>query len=486
MHAPVHSHRSAAPLHRWLVWGTGILALTSTAAGAILDAWWPLVVPAVWLVGWLAVVDFRRLYYLLLATLPLSTEVELSNSLGTDLPSEPLMWVLTLAAVFWFARHWREVSYSFLRHPVTLALLAHLAWTTLTCLTTTLEVVSLKFWLAKGWYVIVFFFLAGHIFQQERDVRALLWWFFVPLVLTVCVVLVRHAEKGFAFEEVNYVMGPFYRNHVIYACLQAIFLPFLWLGLRRYRQYSGRWWLLALGAMLLLVGINFAYTRAAYVALLAAFGLYWLVRWRLLRLALVAVALSIGIFIAIVTRGDNWLLFAPNYERTITHQRFDRLLEATTRLEDISVMERVYRWVAAAYMIEERPVLGFGPGTFYFSYQRYTVSSFKTYVSDNPERSGIHNYYLMVAVEQGLVGLAFFLAFCTLVLLWGQRAYHQLRDPAQRQITMAALLSFALTCLLMLMNDFVETDKIGSFFFICAALVVNSALRARREAATMQ
>ncbi len=487
MHVPAHFRRSTTPpLDRWLVWSTGILTLTSTAVGAALDIWWPLAAPAAWLVGWLAVVDFRRLYYLLLATLPISTEVELSNSLGTDMPSEPLMWVLTLAAVFWFARHWCKVSYSFLLHPVTLALLAHLAWTTLTCLTTTIEVVSLKFWLAKSWYVIVFFFLAGHIFQQEQDVRALLWWFFVPLVFTVCVVLVRHAGKGFSFEEVNYVMGPFYRNHVIYACIQAIFLPFLWLGLRRYRLYSRRWWLLALGAVVLLVGINFAYTRAAYVALLAAFGLYWLVRWRLLRIALVAAALTTGIFIAVVTRGDNWLLFAPNYERTITHQRFDRLLEATTRLEDISVMERVYRWVAAAYMIEERPVLGFGPGTFYFNYQRYTVSSFKTYVSDNPERSGIHNYYLMVAVEQGLIGLAFFLAFCTLVLLWGQRAYHQLRDPAQRQITMAALLSFALTCLLMLMNDFVETDKIGSLFFICAALIVNSALRAEREAATMQ
>lgn len=420
----------------------------------------------------------------MLATIPISTEVELPGGPGTDLPSEPLMWMLTLAAVAWFARHWCTVDRRFLLHPITLALLGHLAWMTLTCLTTTYPVVSLKYWLAKGWYVIVFFFLAGHIFQKERDVRRLLWWFFVPLALTIIVVMVRHASKGFSFAEVNYVMGPFYRNHVTYACIQAVFLPFVWLGLRRYRRYSRPWWILATGVVLLLVGINFAYTRVAYVALIAAVGIYVLVRLRSVQVALLVAAIALTAFIALVTYRDNWLLFAPNYERTITHKRFDNLLEATTRLEDISVMERVYRWVAAAYMIRWRPLMGFGPGTFYFNYQNYTVTRFRTYVSHNPERSGIHNYYLMVAVEQGLPGLAFFLLFFVLVLLWGQRAYHRLRDVGQRYIVMAALLNFAIAGLLLLMNDFVETDKIGSLFFICAALVVNGSIQAYQAPGT--
>lgn len=442
--------------------------------------------PAVLLAGWLAATDFRRLYYLMLAAIPISTEIELPGGLGTDLPSEPLMWALTLVAAAWLARHWRTVDRRFLLHPITLALLAHLAWMTLTCLTTTYPVVSFKYWLAKGWYVTVFFFLAGHIFQREQDVKALLWWFFVSLILTVCIVLVRHSAKGFTFEEVNYVMGPFYRNHVTYACIQAVFLPFVWLGIRRYRRYSRPWWILIIGVALLIVGINFAYTRAAYVALLAAIGIYAIVRLRLLQVALLIAAICLSAFIALVTYRDNWLLFAPNYERTVTHKRFDNLLEATTRLEDISVMERVYRWVAAAYMIEERPLMGFGPGTFYFNYQAYTVTRFRTYVSHNPERSGIHNYYLMIAVEQGLPGLAFFLLFFVLVLLWGQHAYHRLRDTGRRYVVMAALLSFAISGLLMLMNDFVETDKIGSLFFICAALVVNGALQTVEHSASVR
>ena len=440
------------------------------------EALWVAGIPAFLLVLWLAVVDFKRVFFLMLACIPISIEMELPGGFGTDLPSEPLMWLLTLVSAGWFLRHWRSVDARFLRHPITLALLAHLAWTAVCVVTSGDAVVSFKFLLAKGWYVIVFYFLAGHLLQEERDIKNLTWWFFVPLLFTVLHILVRHAPHGFSFKEVNYVMGPYYRNHVMYACLLAIFLPFLWYGTYWYRRWSGAWVLLVAGIIILIVGINFAYTRAAYGALAAAVGIYWLVRRRLIRLALLVFALSFTGLLLLVTRGDNWLQFAPDYEHTVTHTRFENLLEATTKLQDISTMERVYRWVAASYMIRDRPYTGFGPGNFYFYYKKYTVSSFKTYVSDNPERSGIHNYYLMVTVEQGIPGLLFFLVFCLTVIFQGQRIYHRMAEPARRRVLVSALLSFMLIAMLMLMNDFVETDKIGSLFFICAALVVNAGL----------
>ncbi|MBK9339053.1 MAG: O-antigen ligase family protein [Lewinellaceae bacterium] len=466
---------------RWFVWGVAAASLLCILAAVAFDAWWVAGVPAVLLVLWLAVVDFRKVFFLMLACIPISIEMELPGGFGTDLPSEPLMWLLTLVAVAWFLRHWRTVDGRFLKHPITLALLLHLAWTTVAVVGSTDFLVSFKFLLAKGWYVVVFYFLAAYILRVERDYKNLLWWFFVPLVVTVAIILVRHAPHGFSFKEVNYVMGPFYRNHVMYACLLAIFLPFVWYGTYWYRRYSGAWWFLVLGIGLLILGINFAYTRAAYVALLAAVGIYWLVRRRLIKVALLVFFIGFAGFVLAVTKGDNWLEFAPNYERAVSHTSFDNLLEATTKLEDISIMERVYRWVAAAYMIRDRPYTGFGPGNFYFNYKNYAVSSFKTYVSDNPERSGIHNYYLMVTVEQGIPGLLFFLAFCFTVIFMGQQIYHRTPDPARRRILVSALLSFMLIALLMLMNDFVETDKIGSLFFLCAAVLVNADLETKQK-----
>jgi O-antigen ligase len=140
-------------------------------------------------------------------------------------------------------------------------------------------------------------------------------------------------------------------------------------------------------------------------------------------------------------------------------------------------MERVHRWVAASYMIRDRPLMGFGPGNFYFFYQKYTVTSFKTYVSRNPEHSGIHNYYLMTAVEQGLLGLLLFLALCVYAILRGERIYHATLDGGRRRMLVAAVLCFILIDLLMLMNDFVETDKIGSLFFLSLAILVNTDLK---------
>jgi O-antigen ligase len=457
----------------WLVTLCMLASLLSVWAGIAFDALWLSLAPAVLLVAWLTLVDIKKVFYLMLGAIPLSVEQALPGGFATDLPSEQFMWLLTLVAIGWFLLNWRSVDAGFLKNPVTIALLAHLAWILVTMASSQVFFISLKYTLAKGWYFIVFYFLAARFLKEERDFKDFLWWFFVPLVYAVTTVVVRHAAKGFTFEEVGYVMWPHFRNHVMYACLLAIFLPYVWYGTYWYKRFSWKWLFLAGGILYLLFAINFAYTRAAYVALVAAVGVVGVVRLRLMKAALVATALFFTAIIAYISTRDNWLVFAPDYEKTISHTSFDNLLEATVKLEDISTMERVYRWVAASYMIKERPVTGFGPGCFYTFYKNYTVSSFKTYVSDNPEKSGIHNYFLMITVEQGLPGLFFYLLFCVVVMLQGESLYHSTRVPWRRNMMMAALLCFVLTNLLMLMNDFVETDKIGSLFIMSAAILAN-------------
>lgn len=438
-------------------------------------------IPAGLLLLWQTLMNLERIYFLLMAMIPLSIEVQLPGGLGTDLPSEPLMWLLTGVGIVWWLQNWRSVDARFLRHPISLALYAHLAWLTVCTVTSQGSFLSIKFLLAKGWYLITFYFWAGHFLNSAANFKRMIWWFFAPLLFATLWVLFQQAQTGFSFEKAAYTMGPFFRNHVSYACILAVFLPYVWYVRYWSRPRSGAWWLLIVGIVVFIVGINFAYTRAAYVALLAAVGMKWLINWRKLKWGLMAFVLIIAIFIGFVGTRDNWLLFAPQYEKAISHTEFTNLLEATTRLEDISVMERVYRWVAATYMIQEHPVTGFGPGTFYTFYKDYTVSSFKTYVSDNPEKSGTHNYFLMTAVEQGLPGLLFFVVFILVVMMQGQRIYHKSRDLLHRRMVLAPLLSFMMINLLMLMNDLVETDKIGSLFFMAAAMLVNLDLGEEKE-----
>jgi len=133
--------------------------------------------------------------------------------------------------------------------------------------------------------------------------------------------------------------------------------------------------------------------------------------------------------------------------------------------------------------VKENPWMGFGPGNFPRFYKSYTVTNFVTYVSDNPENSGIHNYYFMVLVEQGLFGFLIFIALCFYVLAKGEQIYHQTRDPARKRIVMTAILATVIIDALLLMNDMIETDKVGTFFFICMAILVNADLENKRQLA---
>lgn len=440
--------------------------------------------PAVLLVVFLAIVDIKAVFTLLLILIPLSTELQLSNGLGLDLPTEPLMVGLTLVAVLYAIRNGKNLMSSFATHPITLMLLLHVGWIFFSAVVSHQFIVSFKFFLAKLWYIIPFYFLASRMLKTEQDIKRFFWAVFLPLLLTIVVVTVRHATQGFTFAEIHWVLFPFYRNHVAYAAIIVLFTPFVWFIRRWYPKGSLQRWVITLSFPVLLIAIQLSYTRAAYVAVVAAIGAYYVIRWRLTKWALaLAVAGSIA-GLAYMVMDSRYLDYAPNYETTVTHKDFNNLIQATYELEDISTMERLYRWVAGFNMTAAEPLFGFGPGNFYFFYKSYTVTSFTTYVSDNPERSGIHNYYLMTLVEQGIPGLLIYLALVFYALARGEAIYHNARSKHDQQIAMMAMLCIIIISVMQLINDLVETDKVGPFFFMSLAILTNLDLKHRRSLPT--
>jgi len=284
--------------------------------------------------------------------------------------------------------------------------------------------------------------------------------------------VLRHATLGFSFADQYKTLSPFMRNHVAYAGILAVFAP--WLVYLTYSVSSGSWkrWFLYAVILFWVIAVYFSYTRAAYVSLVLATGTYLVVKWRLLRYGIAIALFGAVIGITSLLHRNNYLEYAPNYETTVAHERFDNLIEATYKLEDISTMERAYRWVAGGNMVPYRPWFGWGPGNFVNFYKGFTVSSFTTYVSENPENSGIHSYFLMTLVEQGWPGLFILLVFLLSILLYGEWAYHQVRDPSCRATIMAALLSMVVIDAFLLINDMLETDKMGSFFFFNLATII--------------
>ncbi len=435
-----------------------------------------LLLPALLAVGLLvALVEWRWIYYLLFFILPFTQEISLFGGLSMDVPSEPLMLALTACvggALMLGVGHLPRREWL---HPLVIILALMLLWTAVDTVFSVDKVKSIKYLLAKVWYIGPF--LVGTLLIVRRPQEA---WRFAALYaagacLSVFYVASRHATKGFTFEQINWALHPFFRNHVIYATMLALLIPFCWFAMQATRHMGARLaWRVALG--ILLFGLLTSYTRASILSIPIA-GLFYLVmRLRLTRLVLLAVAVGTSLTVVYFVSGDNFMEYAPNYERTVFNgQNFEKHLEATYKLQDVSGMERVYRWVAAARMIGDKPLVGSGAATFYPEYKRYTVKSFRTYVSDNPEKSTTHNYFLLQLAEQGLPGFLLFVILIATALLQAERLYHQSRHrPDIRRVVLAAALSLVVIVFHLTLNELVEVDKIGPVFFVCLALLIRA------------
>ena len=290
----------------------------------------------------------------------------------------------------------------------------------------------------------------------------------------LCYCLARHAATGFGFAEVNKALVPFFRNHVAYAAIVTIVLPLLVLAAVQYRRRGKLWlslWFIFTSALCLLA-VQTSYTRAAYVSLFLGLVSWPFVHYRLWRFALPAGLAAALLGVVYLAHQNRFFDFAPEYTKAIVHKDFGNLVEATYQLEDASTMERAYRWVAGGYMVGERPYLGYGPSSFYTFYKGYALEAFRTYVSENPERSTTHNYFLMTAAEQGIPGLLFFLLLVVAALLSAERSYRRSRSPAARLLIVGACASLVINLGFQLINDMIETDKAGSWFFLSLALLV--------------
>lgn len=452
----------------WL--GAFVMLLFSSFA-IVFDQIFLLVVPIVALCGVLILLYPRLLYLALFSLLPFSVEVNLPGGFGTDLPTEPIMILCSGLFLLLLCNKEHKLDWRQYISPISFILFASLIWMLFTSLFSSEFLISLKYSLAKVWYVIPFFLLTiGFYWNKLLAVKTLLRLFFGSLFLALLYVNAKHATLGFSFDTINKACQPIFRNHVNYGAMLVLSLPYL--GYLLFTSTSRLHKLIysALG-LFILVSIYFTYTRAAYVCVPCIVGAYVIFRWKLVKPTLIAVLVVASIGVGYLIQKNTYLDYAPNYERTIAHYNFDNLMEATYKFEDVSTMERVYRWVAGFRMIGEKPILGFGPGAFYESYRPYTLTSFQTYVSDNPEHSGIHNYYLMLAVEQGIPGLVLLLLITILPLTLTQQLYFSDLPKDYKYLGLAAALSLIVIALLQLMNDLVESDKIGSFYFFSLAII---------------
>ena len=419
-------------------------------------------------------INWKAAYWIFLLTIPASIQIAFaSDTMSITLPDQPLMWTFLLLFILMWARNPKVIPEWYWRDPLVLIVTLQFFWTIVAVIFSKMLFFSLKFLLAKTWLLVCFFILPIWIFREKKDfVRAFLV-LLVPMLITVIVILIHHAILGFRFDKVQKSISGLYFNHVDYSTVISMFLPLLFIALplTKGRNIIIRGALLTI-ILIFITGIGFSYARAAVIGVVFAIVIGLAMRMRLVNFVMPAFYGLIILLMCYMVPNNKYMEFRPDYNHTYMHKNFTDHIISTFRGEDMSSMERLYRWIAAIRMSKDRPCTGYGPRAFYYFYKPYAVTSFRTYVSRNPEQSTTHNYFLYMLVEQGWPAMILYAILMVVIFAKAQKIYNRFKDRFYRHVTIGLAMTIAVGFINNFFSELIETHKVASLFFIPLVLLV--------------
>ena len=422
----------------------------------------------------LIAVNWKTAYWIFLFTIPASIQINFAgDSMSITLPDQPIMWLFLLTFVLILARNPGLIPQWYWRDPLVLIIVLQFVWTIVAVIFSKMLLFSIKFLLVKTWLLTCFFILPIYIFREKKDfVRGFLL-LLVPMLITILVILVHHAFLGFKFDKVQKAMSGLYYNHVDYSTVISMFLPLLIVAvpLTKGKNIFIRGGLI-LTILIFLAGIWFAFARAAEIGIVFAIVIGVAIRLRLVNFIMPSIYAVIILTMCYMVPNNKYLEFRPDYNNTYMHKNFADHLLSTFRGRDMSSMERLYRWVAAVRMSQDRPITGYGPRAFYYFYKPYAVTSFRTYVSRNTEQSTTHNYFIYMLVEQGWPAMILYAILIYVLFAKAQKIYHRFKDRFYRLVTMGLAMTLAVGFINNFFSELIETHKVAALFYIPLAMLV--------------
>lgn len=454
-----------------IFWLVGLFAILFFCISIFTERNYYAIIPFAILFLALTLLNFRAVFFLMLVVLPLSIEKYL-GSFGTDLPSEPMVIILSACAFLFLIYNRGELERKSFKHPIFIILSVLFLWSIFVTFFSTNVILSVKYLAAKSWYLLGFFILPIILIRTKKSFKLFFWCLFIPTLLSVLFVIVRHGIMDFTFDNITKAVHPLYRNHVNYAVFITMLLPFIFLAKSWYPSNYFRYKLLKYSIPIFLAAIYLSYTRGAWLATIGMFFYFIVLRFNLTKYVLVFATVGALVFSGYILKDNNYLKYSPNFDTTIYHDELGEHLTSTFEMEDMSTVERFYRWIAAVNLSKENLMVGVGPSNFVSNYKKYTVTAYETYISDNEEKSTVHNYFLLLLTEQGLPALLLFIALLFVVLITAQKTYNN-APGEQKKYVAAVTLCIVVFLLNNTLSDLVEANKIGSLFLMCLGLLIN-------------
>ena len=432
-------------------------------------------IPVGLLAIYFAIFETEKLFLSLAFLTPLSINIEeYTSSFGLFLPTEPLLFglMLFLSAL--------QIKKAFLpvqiwRSPLIWTVLVYLLWMVLSAITSSHPVVSFKFILARLWFIIPILFFGTYFFQKHTNRIAFLWLFIVATVVVIIYTLIHHSFYGFGEKEGHWVMSPFFKDHTIYGAIVALVLP-LAAGLYLHKKHNPLVQLTLLSLIvIIIIGLVLSYTRAAWLSVLGsmaiAFILYYKISWKP-----IAVLTAVGLLIVVI-RWDQIQMELERNKYEHTTEAFDERIQSAANIStDASNLERINRWSCAIAMFKERPIMGYGPGTYAFEYAPFQRPENLTIISTNfGDMGNAHSEYLGALAETGFIGMLSLIAVVAAIFYTGITLYHRLpkENKEDRIIVLSTIMALSTYFIHAFLNNYLDTDKAAvPIWGICAMWLV--------------
>lgn len=407
------------------------------------------------------------------ALVPLSINYDdLPGGFGLTIPTEPLYILLFLGLVYYWLRN-PIFNPNILKHPLSIIVLAYILWYWLIIPFSSMPFVSFKFVFARTWYVVLFYFAAIFVFRDFSKIH----WFFTAFTITtlalVIFTLIKHSADGFLRSSSYSVSWPFFPDHGQYAAAIAFAVPILLIY-----AFAGRFFkipvtltpIILFFLAILLFGIVVSYTRATWLSLLAMGGIYLLIRFRIkFTMILAALVLALGYGIA----NQDEILYKLEANKQGSADDIEGHVKSVSNITtDPSNLERINRWKCAGRMVSERPVFGFGPGTYVFQYGAFQKSDELTLISTfSGDLGDAHSEYFSAMSEAGFPGLLLFIAIVLGGIAYALKVIYRHPTGKIRYTAMIAILGLATYYFHAFLNNYSQYDKIAVPFWLFTAVI---------------
>lgn len=434
------------------------------------DTYLAFALPAVLAVLLLYVFSLDKVLFLVSFLTPLSINIQSMNiRLAISLPVEPLLAGLLVLFIAKYLYE-RKFDLKITSHPISIVIYIMFIWMAITTITSEMPVVSIKFVVSRLWFIIPAYFMCAMLFKEPKNISKFVWLYIAGLVIVVIYTILNHASHGFDGDTAHWVMSPFYNDHTAYGaalavyivlCIALLFMP----GMKTSRRIIG-----ILVLCLLILAIILSFCRASWISLIAALGVLIcvLLKIKFKYIAIVALVL-IGLFFTFQQQIFDAL---SKNDQDASGNVMENVQSMTNITTDASNLERINRWNSAIRLFEERPVFGWGPGTYQFVYAPYQESRNKTIISTNSGDMGnAHSEYIGALAEQGLIGSLIVVSLVIVFMYCGLMTYRRAKNRESKILVLGATLALLGYFVHGTLNNFLDTDKLAVPIWSCMAII---------------